>query len=252
MAKKLQDFFQNLRDQLPNDLLTIERAVAPADYEVAALLQHLENEQRYPALLFEKPRNLKGEPSSFPLLSNLFATRRRCALALGMDPDNERLPLSLEYARREEKMIAPVAIPVREAPVKEVVKRGEDADLYDFPIVRHNAMGPAPYIDMTPVLKDPEEGFYNIAFLRNMVKGPRRLGIQGKHAGSIPDRQYHDHEDDPRCEPAGRETLRHPVRGAKRSPEENHTRGFYPAASPQQTTEALRTERGESWQRYFG
>ncbi len=177
MAKKLQDFFQNLKDRLPNDLLTIERAVAPADYEVTALLQHLENEQRYPALLFEKPRNLKGEPSSFPLLSNLFATRRRCALALGMDPDDERLPLSLEYAQREEKMIAPVTIPVREAPVKEVVKRGEDADLYDFPIVRHHAMDPAPYIDMTPVMKDPDEGFYNIAFLRNMVKGPRRLGI---------------------------------------------------------------------------
>lgn len=177
MAKKLQDFFQNLKDRLPNDLLTIERAIAPADYEVTALLQHLENEQRYPALLFERPRNLKGKPSSFPLLSNLFATRQRCALALGMDPDNERLPLSLEYARREEKMIAPVTIPVREAPVKEVVKRGEDADLYDFPIVRHHAMDPAPYIDMTPVMKDPDEGFYNIAFLRNMVKGPRRLGI---------------------------------------------------------------------------
>jgi len=125
MAKKLQDFFQNLRDQLPSDLLTIERAVAPADYEVAALLQHLVNEQRYPALLFERPRNLKGERSSFSLLSNLFATRRRCALALGMDLDNERLPLSLEYARREEMMIAPVAIPVREAPVKRVTQERE-------------------------------------------------------------------------------------------------------------------------------
>src|SRR3970282_2629155 len=61
--------------------------------------------------------------------------------------------------------------------MKEVVKRGEDADLYQFPIVRHHAMDPAPYIDMTPVMKDPEQGFYNVAFLRNMVKGPRRLGI---------------------------------------------------------------------------
>jgi UbiD family decarboxylase len=38
-------------------------------------------------------------------------------------------------------------------------------------------MDPAPYIDMTPVMKDPDSGFYNAAFLRNMVKGPRRLGI---------------------------------------------------------------------------
>jgi 2,5-furandicarboxylate decarboxylase 1 len=38
-------------------------------------------------------------------------------------------------------------------------------------------MDPAPYIDMTPVMKDPDEGFYNIAFQRNMVKGPRKLGL---------------------------------------------------------------------------
>ncbi|MFQ5902062.1 MAG: UbiD family decarboxylase [Candidatus Binatia bacterium] len=177
MGKNLQDFLQRLEDRLSHDLLRIERTVSPAHFEVTALLQHLENEGRFPALVFEKPRNLKGKPSPFPLLSNLFATRRRCALALGMEPGDERLPLSLEYASREEMLIPPITIPVREAPVKEIVKRGEDADLYDFPIVRHHAMDPAPYIDMTPVMKEPEDGFYNVAFLRNMVKGPRHLGI---------------------------------------------------------------------------
>ncbi|MFQ5851792.1 MAG: UbiD family decarboxylase [Candidatus Binatia bacterium] len=177
MGKNLQDFLQRLENRLPHDLLRIERTVTPAHFEVTALLQHLENERRFPALLFERPTNLKGKPSSFPLLSNLFASRRRCALALGINPSDERLPLSLEYARREEMLIPPVTIPLMEAPVKEVVKRGEDADLYDFPIVRHHAMDPAPYIDMTPVMKDPEEGFYNVAFLRTMVKEPGRLGI---------------------------------------------------------------------------
>ena len=38
-------------------------------------------------------------------------------------------------------------------------------------------MDPAPYIDMTPVMKDPDGGFYNAAFMRNMVKGPRQLGL---------------------------------------------------------------------------
>ena len=99
-----------------------------------------------------------------------------CALPI-LRPEDEGLPLSLEYARREEKLIAPVTVPIREAPVKEVVKCGEEADLYEFPVVRHHAMDPAPYIDMTPVMKDPDQGFYNVAFLRNMVKGPRQLGI---------------------------------------------------------------------------
>jgi 2,5-furandicarboxylate decarboxylase 1 len=64
-----------------------------------------------------------------------------------------------------------------DAPVKEVVARGEECDLSWFPIVRHHEMDPAPYIDMTPVMKHPDEGFYNVAFLRNMYQGPRRLGI---------------------------------------------------------------------------
>src|SRR5436853_450924 len=36
---------------------------------------------------------------------------------------------------------------------------------------------PGPYIDMTPVMRDPEGGFYNVAFLRTMYQGPRRLGL---------------------------------------------------------------------------
>lgn len=177
MGKNLRDFLQQLENQLPNDFIRVERAIDPAQFEATALLQHLENRKKFPVLLFEKPLDLKGNPSPFPLLSNVFATRRRCALALGMKPEEGRLALSLEYARREEKLISPVIVSPKEAPVREVVKRGQDADLYEFPIVRHHAMDPAPYIDMTPFMKDPESGFYNGAFLRNMVKGPRRLGI---------------------------------------------------------------------------
>jgi len=177
MGMHLHDFFQRLNDRLAQDLVCVEQAVSPAQFEVTALLQHLENKKSFPVLLFEKPLNLKGETSKFPLLSNLFATRQRCALSLDMNPEDGGLPLSLEYARREEKLISPVTVSSREAPVKEVVKRGSEADLYEFPVVRHHAMDPAPYIDMTPVMKDPEHGFYNVAFLRNMIKGPRRLGI---------------------------------------------------------------------------
>ncbi|MBI4490330.1 MAG: UbiD family decarboxylase [Deltaproteobacteria bacterium] len=175
--KSLKDFLEQLKTESPTDLLHVEREIAPAQFEVTALLQHLENEKRFPALIFERPLDLRGKPSSFPLLSNLFATRRRCAQALGMTPDDEGLPLSLEYARREESLVPPVTISRREAPVKEIIELGEDANLYKFPVVRHHAMDPAPYIDMTPVMKDPDAGFYNVAFLRNMIKGERKLGI---------------------------------------------------------------------------
>src|SRR3990172_11509222 len=129
MEKNLRDFLRQLEDQLQSDFVRVERTVAPARYEVTALLQHLEEMKKFPAMFFERPLNLKGELSRFPLLSSLFATRRRCALALGMNPEEAGLALSLEYARREEKLIAPVQVASKEAPVKEVVKRGEEADL---------------------------------------------------------------------------------------------------------------------------
>jgi 2,5-furandicarboxylate decarboxylase 1 len=175
--KNLRNFLEQLHSRLPHDFHRVERPIAPARFEVTALLQHLENDRKFPALLFEKPLDMEGNPSAFPLLSNVFATRQRCALALGIDPEEEGLPLSLEYARREDTLLEPIKISPREAPVKQVIKRDHEANLYQLPVVRHHAMDPAPYIDMTPVVRDPARGFYNIAFQRTMVKGPRKLGI---------------------------------------------------------------------------
>jgi UbiD family decarboxylase len=38
-------------------------------------------------------------------------------------------------------------------------------------------MDPAPYVDMTPIMRDPDSGAYNVAYLRMMYKGPRKLGL---------------------------------------------------------------------------
>lgn len=177
MSLHLRGFLNLLRERCPQEIVTVGRPVSPAEFEVTALLKHLENRGRFPAVLFEKPLNLKGEVSPLTLASNLFATRERCAVALGLSPQESRLEVALEFARRENNPIPPQVIPKREAPVKEVIRVGEEADLRDYPIVRHHEMDPAPYVDMTPVLRDPDEGFYNLAFLRNMYKGPRKLGI---------------------------------------------------------------------------
>jgi len=177
MSLHLAGYLQDLQERYPAEIVTVEKSVAPADFEVTALVKHLENRGRFPAVLFQNPLNLKGKSSSLPLLSNLFATRERCAVALGLTPEQSRLELSLEFARRESAPIPPQVIPRGEAPVKEVVRLGEEADLRDYPIVRHHEMDPAPYVDMTPVMRDPEGGGYNLAFLRNMFKGPRKLGI---------------------------------------------------------------------------
>jgi len=177
MVLNIRKYLRDMEDKLPHDLITIPREINPAAFEVTALLEHLERENLFPALLFEKPLNLKGEVAQFKLITNVFATRKRCAVALGLPPEKWKLELSLEYARREANPLKPVIISPSEAPVKEVIKTGISVDLREFPIVRHHEMDGGPYIDMTVVSKDPDEGFYNMAFLRNQYKGPTKLGI---------------------------------------------------------------------------
>ncbi|MDP2647596.1 MAG: UbiD family decarboxylase [Desulfobacterales bacterium] len=175
--RNLSPFLQRLRKAYPEQVVAIKKPVNPADFEVTALLRHLEVDGKFPLLFFENPLDLNGRPSRFQLATNLFATRQRCAFAMGLDPEKWKLELSLEFARRENAPLPPELVDPSNAPVREVVHTGKEADLRMFPIVRHHEMDGGPYVDMTPVMKDPDQGFYNVAFLRNQYMGPQRLGI---------------------------------------------------------------------------
>ena len=170
-------YLDSLKKLCPDQVLVIDEEVNPADFEVTAILQKLEMAGQYPLVYFTRPLNLKGEVSQFPIATNIFASRERCAVAMGVDVNQCKLPLSLEYAKRELRVLPPRAVAKANAPVKEVVKIGDEADLREFPVVRHHEMDVAPYIDMAPIMRDPETGAYNVAFLRNMYKGPRKLGL---------------------------------------------------------------------------
>ena len=173
----MSGFLDALKKQHPEDLLVIEDVVNPAEFEATAVLQHLENAKKYPVVVFTRPLNLKGEVSQFPLVTNASATRELCAFALGMDYSQYKLPLALEFAKREERRIPPQVILKDAAPVKQVVKVGDEVDLGEFPMVKHHYMDPGPYIDMTPIHLDLWTKAYNAAIIRTQYKGPRRLGL---------------------------------------------------------------------------
>jgi 2,5-furandicarboxylate decarboxylase 1 len=173
----LRAFIAAVEAEQPDRVVHIDKPVNPADFEVTAILQQLEDEGRNPMAIFHRPLNLLGEVSEFPLITNIYAERERCAQALGLPVGDAKFPLSLEYGRREKERIPPTVVPRDQSPVKDVVQIGDEVDLRRFPIVRHHHMDPAPYIDMTPVMKDPDSGAYNGAYLRMMYKGPRKLGL---------------------------------------------------------------------------
>src|ERR1051325_1236406 len=103
-------FLQLLEERHPQEMGRVTRAVDPAQYEVAAILKHLENKGKFPLVWFENPKDVEGRASQYSLLSNVYASRERIALALGMEPEQAGMELSLEYARRLEHPIEPLRI----------------------------------------------------------------------------------------------------------------------------------------------
>src|SRR5690242_18616831 len=166
MPKSLQTFLQELRDESPEDLLHIDRKVDPDNYDVTAILEHLTQRKRFPATLFHHTLNQHHQDSQFPIVSNVFATRERIARAIGVKVEDSGMELSLEYARLEREKVAPVTVSRGDAPVQQVVLTGGDIDVRRLPIVRHYEMDVSPVLTMACAMKDPDEGFYNVSFIK--------------------------------------------------------------------------------------
>jgi UbiD family decarboxylase len=173
----MKDFVELLERDHPREMVTVEDEVNPANFDVTAVLRHLEIAGKYPLVRFNRPLDLQGNVSPFPLVTNVFASRERCALALGLSPSDRPLELSLAYAARAATPHPAMAVDRAEAAVKEVVHTGPAVDLRMLPIVRHHEMDLGPYIDMIPIMRDPESGTYNACFQRTMYKGPGKLGL---------------------------------------------------------------------------
>ncbi len=97
----LQSFLRYLEENYPDEVLRVSREVDPI-FEATAILWRLENERRFPTVIFE---NIKG--SSIPCVTNVHASFPRLAMAIGLPIDATPRDFVLEYMRREENPIPP-------------------------------------------------------------------------------------------------------------------------------------------------
>jgi len=171
MPKSLQSFLAELREQAPEELLDIEKRVDPDTFDVTAILEHLTARKRFPTVLFHRSKNQLHEDGAFPIVSNVFGTRERIARALGVAVEDAGMPLALEYARLEREKVEPVTVSASQAPVKQVVHAGTDLNVALLPIVRHYEMDLGPVLTMACAMKDPDDGFYNVSFVKIFYRG---------------------------------------------------------------------------------
>ena len=174
MPQDLRSFLDLVKRNKPEDFRIVSREVDPA-YELTALVVKFEREaRRRPILLFE---NVKG--TSFPVLTNLHASRPRLAAAMGVAPAETQA----RYLAAMDTPLPPKVVPT--GPVKEVVLTGEKIDLYDLPQIVHHEGDAGPYFTAAiSFAKDPTAETWNCAYNRLMVKGRDRTSIHlttGKH-----------------------------------------------------------------------
>ena len=161
----LRGFLEDLEAKTPADVWRVHDEM-DAGYDIAALVLELERRGERPVLWFERVRG-----SRFPIVTNLFADRRRYAHALGVPPE----ALANEWVVRGDRRIPPQ---LRTAgPVRDVVLTGSEVDLGLLPIFRHFSEDGGPYItNGIVVAKDPDTGVRNASFHRMQLRGPNRLG----------------------------------------------------------------------------
>ncbi|MBI2874597.1 MAG: UbiD family decarboxylase [Firmicutes bacterium] len=176
MAKDLRHFIKALQEKAPEELITVEKEIDPR-FEASAVLQHLENRDAFPAVLFNKSKNLRGESSPFRLMSNLHATRQKCAIALDLEKHEWRSELVEEYSRRQRNRIKPIIVSREEAPVKQVIRTGKDIDLFELPAMAIHAMDGQAYLNDVVIAADPDTGVYNSSHHRMKIKSKTRTGL---------------------------------------------------------------------------
>jgi UbiD family decarboxylase len=174
MAQDLRSYLDLIKRKRPDELLIVSREIDPV-HEITALVVKLEKEQRRrPVLILE---NVKG--TSFPVLTNLHASRSRLALAINAAPD----AMLSAYLKAMEHPIPPRVVST--GPVKEVVLTGDGVDLRALPQIIHHEGDAGVFLTAAiSFAKDPTAETWNCAYNRLMIKGRHQTSIHltlGKH-----------------------------------------------------------------------
>ena len=177
MAKDLRAFLDKVKKDHPDNYATVEKPVDPANFDVTAILEHMTMKKKDPLVVFEKPKDLRGDVSDIQLVSNIFATRARCALTLDWPMDKCNHDLTMEFARLDRGRVKPEFIEKSAAPVKDIVLTNGDTDLELLPVVKHYEMDLCPVLTMTSIMKDPDTGIYDVTFTKMFYKSAGRVAV---------------------------------------------------------------------------
>lgn len=174
MSQDPHEFLDTYLSEYPDDVVVVDDPVA-ADEGVTGLIYELTAAGRDAMVLCRKVDGL-----NVPVLSNVFASRRRIARVLGCEPAQ----LHATYQQRTAAPLPPRV--VDDGPICEVVQSGEDVDLGTLPMLRHFASDRAPYVTSGIIIaEDPDSGVGNMSYHRSMVHSRTELATSLHSRGDL-------------------------------------------------------------------
>ncbi|MFL2957424.1 MAG: UbiD family decarboxylase [Candidatus Thalassarchaeaceae archaeon] len=171
------------------ELLRISNPV-DLKFEVGCIADYLVKREGS-AVIFDQPRLADGTISKFPLAMNLYGTRERTNMALGVTKPRE-------IGDRMVALMKPDIGTILRAPWKGInlalegismapkrIKRGacqqvviENPDMTKLPIPTTWPLDGGPFITLPLVVtKDPNTGIHNMGMYRSQVFGPKEVGL---------------------------------------------------------------------------
>src|SRR5262245_48657745 len=107
-------------------------------------------------------------PEKAEVIGNVMGSRKRLAIAL----DTDEAGLLPTLAARLSNPVKPVKVEAKDAPVQQVVLKGEEADLCALPVHLQHGEDGAPYISAgIDFALFPNNGFTNVGCRRIMLRG---------------------------------------------------------------------------------
>ncbi len=163
-------------ESIPEDQILRVTEPLALDYTPTAVVLELEKKQQFPVLWLEQPKGF-----DMPVVSNIFADRRRIAQMAGAESPAD---FNGTWLHAEENPISPII--VDNGPVQEVVTIGDEVDVGTLPISRHFDQDAGRYIGSgILVCKDPDSGVRNLSYQRLQMKGKNRFGASLHSRGHI-------------------------------------------------------------------
>lgn len=163
-SKDNREYIEALKKS--GDLVTVEQEV-DWEHEMGAIVRRA-CEKQTSSPYFKKIKDYPGQECFGAPLS----TYRKLAVALGMDADSSVEEIGNEYVRRtNEKPIDPVEVSKENAPCKENILTGDDANLFHLPAPMVHAGDGGRYLATWHfvVAKDPDTQDINWGMYRMMV-----------------------------------------------------------------------------------